>query len=84
MSQEAGISKELGTRHRAALGISEMSDCITLVSSEETGQLSLAVNGKLSRDLSEQELMDFLTGTRLTAVAEIEKKVRVKGRRRRR
>ncbi|MBR6977910.1 MAG: diadenylate cyclase CdaA, partial [Lachnospiraceae bacterium] len=48
LSQEAGISKELGTRHRAALGISEMSDCIALVASEETGQLSVAVNGKLS------------------------------------
>ena len=85
LSQEAGISKELGTRHRAALGISEVSDCITLVASEETGQLSLAVNGKLSRDLSEQELMDFLTGTRALAHAEAEKKkTRTKGRRRRR
>ena len=84
LSQEAGISKELGTRHRAALGISEVSDCITLVASEETGQLSLAVNGKLSRNMSEQEIMDFLTGTRLIASAEPEKKVRTKGRRRRR
>ena len=85
LSQEAGISKELGTRHRAALGISEVSDCITLVASEETGQLSLAVNGKLSRDISEQELLDFLTGTRLVASADLEKRsARAKGRRRRR
>ncbi|MBP5294366.1 MAG: diadenylate cyclase CdaA [Lachnospiraceae bacterium] len=84
LSQEAGISKELGTRHRAALGISEVSDCIALVASEETGQLSLAVNGKLSRDISDKELMEFLTGTREAASSESEKKNRLKGRRRRR
>ena len=85
LSQETGISKELGTRHRAALGISEVSDCIALVASEETGQLSLAVNGKLSRNLSEQELLDFLAGTRETPAPETEKKkTRQKGRRRRR
>lgn len=87
LSQETGISKELGTRHRAALGISEVSDCITLVASEETGQISLAVNGKLSRDMTEKELMEFLDGTRLSAAAEAEKKSsrqrRTKGRRRR-
>lgn len=85
LSQETGISKELGTRHRAALGISEVSDCITLVASEETGQLSLAVNGKLSRDINEQELLEFLNGTRMIAKAEAQKKnARQKGRRRRR
>ena len=84
LSQEAGISKELGTRHRAALGISEMSDCIALVASEETGQLSFAVNGKLSRDISDKELMECLAGTREAASSETEKKIRLRGRRRRR
>ncbi len=84
LSQEAGISKELGTRHRAALGISEMSDCIALVASEETGQLSFAVNGKLSRDISDKELMECLAGTREAASSETEKKLRLRGRRRRR
>lgn len=87
LSQEMGISKELGTRHRAAVGISEVSDCITLVASEETGQLSLAVNGKLSRDMTEKEILAFLDGTRQIAAAEAEKKTarqrRTKGRRRR-
>ena len=85
LSQNTDISKELGTRHRAALGISEVSDCITLVASEETGQLSLAVNGRLSRDMSDTELLEFLNGTRLAVSAEQEKKAaRSKGRRRRR
>ena len=85
LSQNTDISKELGTRHRAALGISEVSDCITLVASEETGQLSLAVNGRLSRDMSDIELLEFLNGTRLAVSAEQEKKAaRSKGRRRRR
>ena len=84
LSQNTEISKELGTRHRAALGISEVSDCITLVASEETGQLSLAVNGRLSRDMSEAELLEFLNGTRLATVSEQEKKnARSKGRRNR-
>ena len=46
------ISKRLGTRHRAALGISEETDCIALVVSEETGRLSIAVKGELYYNLS--------------------------------
>ncbi len=47
LSDNTSISKELGTRHRAAVGISEVSDCLTVVVSEETGEVSLAEGGNL-------------------------------------
>lgn len=49
LSDNTSISKDLGTRHRAALGISESTDSITIVVSEETGRISLAEKGKLTR-----------------------------------
>jgi diadenylate cyclase len=52
LSESPFISKELGTRHRAALGISEVTDSVTVVVSEETGGVSLTKNGELHRDLS--------------------------------
>ncbi len=55
-SDNTKISKRLGTRHRAALGISEQSDCIALVVSEETGRLSCAIGGELNYNLSVDEL----------------------------
>lgn len=51
LSDDASISKALGTRHRAALGLAEHTDAITVLISEETGKVSLAVEGKLIRDL---------------------------------
>lgn len=50
------LSKELGTRHRAALGITEKSDCVAIVVSEETGGISVAENGQLSRYVDEKTL----------------------------
>ena len=54
-SDSVKISKRLGTRHRAALGISEEADCIALVVSEETGRLSIAIGGELYYNLSIDE-----------------------------
>jgi diadenylate cyclase len=61
LSESPFISKELGTRHRAALGISEVTDSITVVVSEETGNISLTKNGELHRDLKVDGLRELLT-----------------------
>ena len=54
------ISSDLGTRHRAALGMSEQSDAFVIVTSEETGTISIAVGGELTRNLNEAELREKL------------------------
>src|SRR5699024_3650345 len=60
LSEKPFIAKELGTRHRAAMGISEVTDAVTIVVSEETGQISGTKNGELRRELSSEELRDYL------------------------
>lgn len=66
LTQNKDLSKDLGTRHRAGLGITEHSDAMALIVSEETGIISLAVDGKLSRFLDvksvEKELLNFYLG----------------------
>lgn len=60
LTDNPNLSKELGTRHRAALGITEVSDCISVVVSEETGKISYALNGGLSRNLTPDTLRKAL------------------------
>lgn len=60
LSESTFISKELGTRHRAALGISEVTDSITVIVSEETGNISLTRNGELHRDLTLEDFKEQL------------------------
>ncbi|KGR86229.1 diadenylate cyclase CdaA [Lysinibacillus odysseyi] len=55
LSESAFISKELGTRHRAALGLSEVTDAIVIIVSEETGAISIATDGKIDRNLTIDE-----------------------------
>lgn len=56
LSQNPNVSKELGTRHRAGLGMSEESDAVVVIVSEETGKISIACGGELNMDLSPDEL----------------------------
>jgi len=60
LSESPFISKELGTRHRAALGISEVTDSVTVIVSEETGAISVTKNGELHRDLEPEIFSDLL------------------------
>jgi len=60
LSEDSNISRELGTRHRAALGISETTDAMVLICSEETGILSVAREGRLSRYLDAKSMTKML------------------------
>ncbi|MDD5602900.1 MAG: diadenylate cyclase CdaA [Eubacteriales bacterium] len=76
LTDNPNLSKELGTRHRAALGMTEISDSIAVVISEETGKISFAMNGGLTRNLTpdtlrkalSRNMMDFRTSGRRLAL----------------
>jgi DNA integrity scanning protein DisA with diadenylate cyclase activity len=61
VSHDMDIPKELGLRHRAAMGVSQESDAVAVVVSEETGAISVAVNGQFNLRLSAEELESILT-----------------------
>lgn len=60
LSDNMGLSKELGTRHRAAVGMSEVSDALIVVVSEETGYVSVAQGGRLTRNIGKEQLRERL------------------------
>ena len=60
LTQSQSISKELGTRHRAGMGMSEEYDAVVIIVSEETGRISAAHEGQLERNLSEEALKNYL------------------------
>lgn len=61
LTQNPHVSKTLGTRHRAAMGLSEETDAVLVVVSEETGAMSISVGGKLIKDISDKDLSNVLT-----------------------
>ena len=61
MSNNPTISKELGTRHRAAIGVSEITDALIIVVSEETGQVSLVMSGRIIHIDDKNDLKNRLT-----------------------
>lgn len=60
LTDNLSLSKELGTRHRAAVGISEATDSFTIIVSEETGKISVATEGELIRNLNQEELKSLM------------------------
>lgn len=60
LTKRNDLRSEFGTRHRACIGISEVSDCIAIVVSEETGKISVAVDGKISTNLTQEQLNEFV------------------------
>ena len=58
LSDSMTLGKELGTRHRAGVGISEVTDSVTIIVSEETGKISIAYEGKLERNITSERLKD--------------------------
>lgn len=70
LSDNRALSKALGTRHRAAVGMSEVSDALIIVVSEETGAVSYAQEGKITRNLNEKQLQEKLNKIRVKNMEE--------------
>ncbi|MDE6365087.1 MAG: diadenylate cyclase CdaA [Lachnospiraceae bacterium] len=80
LSDNMGISKELGTRHRAGIGISEVTDALTIIVSEETGHVSVTYEGKLYRNLDANGLREKISMIQNKEVEENKKRRLWKGR----
>ena len=75
LSDNMALSKDLGTRHRAGVGISEVTDSLTVIVSEETGKISVAYNGGLERGLDADRLKARLTEIQDKPVEEKKRKL---------
>ncbi len=80
LSDNMGLSKELGTRHRAGVGISEVTDSLTIIVSEETGKISVAYDGEIERNLSGDALKEKLRTIQNKPEQEPRKRILWKGR----
>ncbi len=78
LSDNFDISKDMGTRHRAALGLSESCDAVTVVVSEETGIISVAKNGVLARNLNRQSLYNLLSKEFIEPIINASEKAQLK------
>lgn len=75
LTQNTDISSELGTRHRAAIGLSECSDAIVVVVSEETGNISIAQNGRLTRNFTKDTLYAELEKMLVRPISDSERRL---------
>lgn len=80
LSDNLGLSKELGTRHRAGVGISEVSDSLTVIVSEETGKISIAHEGQLTRNLDGEGLRSRMQSILIKSTDDNKSRIMWKGR----
>ena len=80
LSDNMGLSKDLGTRHRAGVGISDVTDSMTIIVSEETGKISIAYEGNLERNLDGERLKERLRSIQNKPEEENKKRILWKGR----
>lgn len=78
LADDKEIAKEIGTRHRAGIGISKESDAIAIIVSEETGKISVAIDGKLIADVKEEALKNILIKYMINKRFAVERNRRVK------
>lgn len=78
LSEDTNLSKQLGTRHRAAIGMSEVSDALVICVSEETGKVSYAQGGRLNRGVTKEELREKIEDIRVKKQSDSVKKFTLK------
>ncbi len=80
LSDNLSLGKELGTRHRAGVGISEATDSVTVIVSEETGRVSVAYEGKLHGNMNAESLRNFMNDRLIPGIQESAQKLKWKKR----